>query len=257
MTDEASSEVKNGNGLSQPFGRRRAQFEAHLPQANKIFSKLAKRVGEKDPEFIRTRRDHIKEVVAAEDQGEIDHLSGIYNRRGFEKRLNELARISIRKDKKMEEDNKEADKKTSNPPFVIVSIDLNGLKEVNDKNKSHAAGDEIIKKTAKILSTEPDTEHGSVRAGDIVGRLGGDEFMVVLVNTSIDGAKKYWERKSKLFKEEGIWVSAGAVEAEPRNLEDSIKMADEAMYEAKKVAKLDPTGRQNVLQLASLTSNIA
>ena len=74
-------------------------------------------------------------------------------------------------------------------PSSVIYFDLNGLKQLND-TKGHAAGDAAILKVAKILAR-------NVRESDIVGRLGGDEFGVMLSHADEDAA---WSKAGFLAK---------------------------------------------------------
>jgi len=93
-----------------------------------------------------------------------DELTGLLNRRGFEAELAQALALARR----------------YNEPGVLVYVDLDGFKLVND-TYGHGAGDEVLRRVARLLS-------GAVRATDFVGRLGGDEFAVLLVRTSWNGA---------------------------------------------------------------------
>ncbi len=88
-----------------------------------------------------------------------DHLTGLHNRRFFEQEL-------IRLDAKQ------------NLPLSIIMCDVNGLKLVND-SFGHDSGDELLKNTAEIIKEVS-------REDDIIARIGGDEFVVVLPNTTAD-----------------------------------------------------------------------
>lgn len=89
-----------------------------------------------------------------------DELTGLYNRRGFVNRLQLALAESRRRDES----------------GVLVYIDLDGFKPIND-NFGHAAGDEVLRHMAAMLSA-------SIRDTDAVARLGGDEFAMLLVNTA-------------------------------------------------------------------------
>jgi len=93
-----------------------------------------------------------------EHQAGHDPLTGLPNRRQF------LASL-------------EAQFKSGSPPFTVVICDIDKFKEINDRY-GHAAGDEVLRRFATLLST-------GVRSADTVGRLGGDEFSLLLRNTSV------------------------------------------------------------------------
>jgi diguanylate cyclase (GGDEF)-like protein len=99
-------------------------------------------------------------IVELEAKIDVDPLTGLLNRRGFER---ELAR-SI------------AYVKRYGTSAALVYLDLDGFKPVNDRH-GHAAGDAVLKAVAAAL-------RGRVRASDVVARWGGDEFVVLLWNVS-------------------------------------------------------------------------
>ena len=107
----------------------------------------------------------------------------------------------------------------------VIYLDLNGLKEVNDQY-GHEAGDELIRKSAKIIS--------QVYPGNTY-RVGGDEFVVLALNVE----KTVFEEKLKTLRElmsrQNISISLGALwEKECNNLQKLLKNADQQMYEEKK-----------------------
>jgi len=159
------------------------------------------------------------EMVEAE--ANLDPLTDLFNRRSLERALKEFFTLC----------------KQSKMSFSLVLIDLDDFKYVND-NYGHHVGDLVLAKVAKVLRT-------NMRAKDIVGRWGGDEFMAILPNTDLENAKKIVERlKSQLEKVEilaegkrfKVSISAGVVQC-GENFQswlDMVKEADKVMYENKK-----------------------
>ena len=156
-------------------------------------------------------------IAELEARADVDPLLDILNRRGFER---ELAR-SI------------AYVKRYATPAVMVFIDLDGFKAVNDRH-GHAVGDALLKAVARRLT-------GHVRASDVVARLGGDEFAVLMWHvTAAQAAAKARELEiiiasARLDGNISVGASAGLVpldgNASPAEITDA---ADRAMYARKK-----------------------
>nr|WP_281350144.1 diguanylate cyclase [Alkalibaculum sporogenes] len=106
-----------------------------------------------------------------------DQLTGLYNRRFFEE---ELIRLDTER----------------NLPLTLVMIDVNGLKLANDAF-GHLVGDLILKKVAEIIQKQ-------FRSDDIVARIGGDEFVVILPNTSFDEARLIVSRMDTIISNEKV-----------------------------------------------------
>lgn len=104
-----------------------------------------------------------------------DHLTGLHNRRYYERKLKCL-------------DSKE------NLPLSVIMFDVNGLKLVND-SFGHDLGDVLIKKTA-------DTIKKVCRKNDLVARIGGDEFVLVLPKTSLHESEKIANHIKKITSKE-------------------------------------------------------
>lgn len=113
----------------------------------------------------------------------------------------------------------------------IVSVDLDGLKAINDRG-GHAAGDRAIRAAADLL-------RHTARAVDRVARVGGDEFVVLLPVTDANGAARFAERlragaAKRLPRAGGVRLSVGvATSRAGESLTETQHRADAAMYEAK------------------------
>jgi diguanylate cyclase (GGDEF)-like protein len=152
----------------------------------------------------------------------IDSLSGLYNRAEF---MN-LAQREF------------AWAKSNNEKLSLLIMDLDHFKIIND-TFGHAAGDEIIREIGRIIMT-------NFRKTDIAGRIGGEEFAVVLKNASLEEAKKAAEKfreivakRKVIYGEQEIrfTISIGAAAicgaGDINNIEDALKIADHALYKAK------------------------
>jgi len=144
-----------------------------------------------------------------------DELTGLHNRRFFKEELNRLF-------------------DPRSYPLAIIIFDINGLKVVND-TLGHTWGDWLIKKVASILKA-------SVRSIDILARIGGDEFVLLMPNTDEDGVKMCIERiRSNLERENqkpdqpylSVSIGYAIQKGQFSNPDKFFAEADKAMYEEK------------------------
>ncbi|MCJ7690738.1 MAG: diguanylate cyclase [Clostridiaceae bacterium] len=142
-----------------------------------------------------------------------DKLTGLYNRRFYEEVIKRL-------------DTK------GNLPISIIMGDVNGLKLTND-GFGHEAGDRLLRKIADILKSES-------RKNDIVARVGGDEFIIVLPETGTSETKKIVDRiKVKCNKEEenpikpSVSIGFSTKEHAYQDINTVYKAAEDSMYNKK------------------------
>jgi diguanylate cyclase (GGDEF)-like protein len=175
------------------------------------FLKARKNIGERD------RAEEMLRLLSLTDE-----LTGLYNRRGFSTLSEQQFRIASR------------DRKS----LLLVSADFDGLKDIND-TFGHTEGDLALIETATILKE-------CVRKSDIVARIGGDEFVLLLTagNEGFD-TPKLVDRLQKLIEKHNrksihrwkIFISIGFARRSPdsgQSLDDLIVQADKMMYEQKK-----------------------
>ena len=155
----------------------------------------------------------------------IDDLTGAANRRHFLQRLDEECARAVR----------------SHVPFALLAIDLDGFKVINDSH-GHAAGDDCLRHFTTMAQS-------MLRPGDLLARTGGDEFCVVLPNTSLHDAASIAARILEACRldaagcsadELPIAASIGVAQWEPHiacHPEHLIAAADRALYAAKHSGK--------------------
>jgi diguanylate cyclase (GGDEF)-like protein len=121
-------------------------------------------------------------------------------------------------------------------PYTVALVDLDHFKRVNDRY-GHAAGDVVLAKVASILMT-------SIRTSDVVGRWGGEEFILVMPATSLHRVGELLERVREKVAAETIeyddvrirvTVSIGAADArDGMTYQDAMRIADDRLYVAKR-----------------------
>ena len=180
---------------------------------------LAKVISSLERKLFRERE--IELVNELHVQATTDHLTGIFNRmfvfEALEKAYSELQ--SGKRD-----------------DFTVLILDIDLFKKIND-TYGHAGGDEVLKKFSKTLDsffTEP----------NIVGRIGGEEFLAVILDKQAKNISELCEQLRQKIKgniveysENKIKITASggtAQTAESRNASDLVNKADERLYEAKK-----------------------
>ncbi len=163
----------------------------------------------------------------------VDRLTGLKNRTSFESALDQvLEGIRVRQGTKEHRKGTEPIRQAS-----ILFIDLDKFKQVND-TLGHQTGDEVLRKTARILTD-------SVRKSDIVARFGGDEFYILLPRAdrgtaeTLAGKIREGLGSDEELRNLGVTASIGISSVDESNVESVdagvlIKRADTAMYEDKR-----------------------
>ena len=156
--------------------------------------------------FVTNSLDRKKQQAYLEKLSYRDMLTGLYNRNRYIERL-------------------EAYKQVQDQQIGAIYIDLNGLKKVNDE-QGHRAGDELIVRAAGTIA--------GIFAEDAY-RVGGDEFVVILLDVSREDFARKTEQLRRQMQENGVDASIGGVwQASTENLENLLRLADENMYREKK-----------------------
>lgn len=146
-----------------------------------------------------------------------DELTGLYNRHYFMNVLKgEINRCN-----------------RSGDVFSLIMLDLNDFKSINDAY-GHLTGDQVLIKLAEILVKNS-------RSYDVCGRYGGDEFIIILPNTSVEEAIYYIERVKKEFnsyaeqyKRAKVSIAIGVTSGENKTIREVINIADKRLYRNKK-----------------------
>ena len=115
--------------------------------------------------------------------------------------------------------------KRTRRPFTLAFVDVNDLKRTND-SLGHAAGDQLLRDTAEVIRSR-------LRSYDLIVRFGGDEFLCVLLDVTIeDAAKRFSLVNADLASTQTASISVGLAELQADDaLEDLIARADKAMYQ--------------------------
>jgi diguanylate cyclase (GGDEF)-like protein len=151
-------------------------------------------------------------------QAQLDSLTGLANRRVFDERIKVLIDSARR----------------YGHHLTLVSMDLDHFKQVND-NLGHAEGDAVLKQVAHIFSS-------MIRSTDILARIGGDEFMLILPDTDLVSARILAERLCRAVdgldiyssRNEKLGVSIGLCQWQDNwSKEEWLHATDELLYQAK------------------------
>ena len=156
-----------------------------------------------------------------------DELTGLFNRRGFMALADKLIKMSVR----------------DKTDLLLVYVDLDNLKWIND-NLGHTVGDHALVEAATLLGD-------TFRLADVVGRMGGDEFVILCTDSSALGNEEIilarlsesLEKANRLTTRQyplSLSVGVGRYEhLAPCSLDELLSRADQAMYENKKARRQD------------------
>ena len=169
----------------------------------------------------RTLLDFKNYLDSCEEAAFTDHLTGLANRRRFERQLErEVART-----------------RRFNRPFCLLMLDIDHFKRVNDTH-GHEAGDDVLRRLANALQA-------GTRGIDMAARIGGEEFAVLLTETDFAQGMEVAERLRVAVRETEfpavgcVTVSVGLAEynAATRDARELFSVADSALYEAKRAGR--------------------
>lgn len=168
--------------------------------------------------LIEARRQR---ALAAElaQRAERDPLTGLGNRRHLDQRFGELL----------------AQAERHRRPLVVAVMDLDHFKQVNDTH-GHAVGDQVLVALAPLLRE-------NTRAGDVLARIGGEEFVIVFADTPAERAQEVCDRLRQRLKRhtwpglpagQTVTLSIGLAGAPRYDAAELMQRADAALYEAKR-----------------------
>ena len=191
----------------------------YLPKSNLSRKKLKKTIDVALDKWMRLQQA-MADKEKLERLANLDSLTGLYNRRAISGKLRDL----INRANRYKED------------FSLVMLDIDHFKKVNDRY-GHLTGDEVLEKIATLVRR-------NIRNTDVVGRYGGEEFIIILPQTNLSSAWVIAERIRSIIENAEmkdpagnvftVTVSQGLSEWERGEDADAlISCADEALYKAK------------------------
>jgi len=167
-----------------------------------------------------------KELIHLNDKlllaANTDPMTGIYNRRYFFDVSQQILAIS----------------KKDNMPICIAMLDIDKFKNIND-TYGHDVGDKVIKQSVEIIRRHLQEE-------DVLIRFGGEEFLVVMLDTSLkdaivlcDGIREDMEESYPIDKKTKVTISIGISEfqIDDKDIDVIVKRADNALYKAKRTGR--------------------
>ena len=214
--------------LKKPI--KKIEFMARVNSAIKLRKETKARI-EREKELLKLSQELKKANQKLEKMALVDGLTGISNRRLFDKTLkNELKRA-----------------KREKSILSLIMIDIDNFKEYND-TYGHQQGDECLKEVASVL------DENAKRAADFAARYGGEEFAVILPDTAEDGALKIAEdirkeiidlkmehQNSPIADHVTISLGVSSIKAakkiDQELINSFIDKADQALYQAKESGK--------------------
>jgi len=146
-----------------------------------------------------------------------DGLTGVYNRRYFDDVMEQYLQLA----------------KRSQAPMGIIMIDIDDFKAIND-SKGHLAGDQVLKNISSII------QDSLQRSTDFVARYGGDEFVIALYDTPLQGVLDIARYIMEAVSHQSVTLSMGAhsqIPAPSTTVESLVKQADHLLYDSKSKGK--------------------
>ncbi|MGI6571554.1 MAG: diguanylate cyclase [Caldicoprobacterales bacterium] len=202
------------------------QYLVTLEEKNKEIEAKNRMLERRNAEFIKAKEkeEKLNKLLYEEKQklqklSITDYLTGAFNRRFVTACLEEELETSHNKDKKL----------------TVAMVDIDNFKFIND-TYGHLYGDYVLKRIVSTIMS-------NLRQDDIVGRYGGDEFLVILRDTSREEGYAMMERiRKKILELEWendlvVTISGGVIELETDELASLFKKVDQLLYRAKNKSK--------------------
>lgn len=223
VADEIIAEVIEGSPSKSIINIPLFTRKSHFGWFNVFSSRKELTTGETD--FLTMFAQQIEMAITiaglfeeVKAQAVTDGLTGLYNRRYFEEYLKKEVTRALRQKQ----------------PFSIIGLDLDHLKQINDKY-GHAFGDLAIRTVADVLKK-------NARSIDTAARMGGEEFNVILPGVDSKGAVAAAERIRKALEEveldtiNHVTASIGVATflEHSENIEEILELTDQAMYQSKR-----------------------
>lgn len=174
-------------------------------------------MSERDSRLLRELANMVEEEIATNQLLCEDHLTALLNRRGFEFRANHILQLC----------------RSQDCEATLIYFDLDNFKQIND-SYGHQAGDKALLQFARLLSN-------TFRDSDLIGRIGGDEFVVLMVNQNNSDQTAILQRLSStidtynqsIISDIHLHYSFGSITTKSLSdydLQQLYSLADEAMY---------------------------
>ena len=165
----------------------------------------------------------LEKIAKIKDMAHNDFLTGLSNRHSFFEEMNQYYKMA----------------KEKSESFALAMVDVDNFKNIND-SLGHDVGDMVLVELAKVLKN-------NLKGSDIVARFGGEEFCIVLKNIEQKKALEYFIKlkgsiaamaiRTKETKAFNVTVSIGVTFNDASSLDEILKQADMALYQAKKNGK--------------------
>ncbi|MEJ2393635.1 MAG: diguanylate cyclase [Candidatus Thiodiazotropha sp.] len=235
--DELSQLSSAFEQMSQRLENSRREIEENQTALRKARDELENRVNERTGELVKANQQLTQEVAERrhmeqrlEQLSQTDYLTGILNRRAISRKLEE----------------EQTTVTAAEESFCIILLDLDHFKEINDQY-GHAVGDQALRHAVERL-------RNGIRDSDLLGRWGGEEFIIVAPRTSLAEAEGLAERLCRSLAGSRITSEGESVEITGsfgvtryipgEALDTCLKRTDDALYAAKR------QGRNRIIVLS-------